>query len=83
MWKEEGPKGFYRGYLPHMMATGVVLTIVPFMADQMLQRSNLYGRGKGDQVDSLYEEVSERRERIEKLRQKQKQEERENRDGKK
>jgi hypothetical protein len=49
MWREEGPKGFYRGYFPQLLATGTVLTVVPFLADQMLQRSNLYGRGKGDQ----------------------------------
>ena len=72
MWSEEGIKGFYRGYLPHMLATGICLTIVPFMADQMLQRSNLYGRGKTDTNESLQEEVSERKERIERLRAKQK-----------
>lgn len=82
MWGEEGFKGFYRGYAPHMLATGICLTIVPFFAEQMLTRSNLYGRAKADSNDSLQEEVSERRERIERLRAKQKQIERDNRDGK-
>ena len=34
--KEEGLKGLYRGFGPHLLATALVMTIVPFVSDAML-----------------------------------------------
>ena len=70
MFKEEGLKGFYRGYIPHMLATGITLTIVPMLAQSILEKSNLYGKSKSDQVESLHDEVTQRQERINSIRKK-------------
>lgn len=70
MYKEEGIKGFYRGYIPHMMANAILLIAVPLVAQQMLEKSTLYGKSKSEQNELLYDEVAERKERIEKIRRK-------------
>jgi hypothetical protein len=48
MLKEEGIKGFYRGYIPHMLATGILLTVVPMVAQSILEKSSLYGKSKSE-----------------------------------
>ena len=66
--KEEGLKGLYRGFGPHLLATALVMTIVPFVSDAMLQRSHLYGVDKHAENEDLLDEVMEGKKRIEQKR---------------
>lgn len=62
--KEEGFKGFYKGFAPYAVAQAITLMVVPFIAEELLKRSNLYGREKFDQNDQLFDEIAEGRRRI-------------------
>ena len=59
MWKEEGLKGLYRGYIAYLLATLIYLTVVPMFAEVMMMKSKLYGNFEDD--DELYEEVMKKK----------------------
>ena len=37
IWREEGIRGLYRGYIPYMIATGIYWILVPLVAEIKLQ----------------------------------------------
>ena len=63
---EEGIRGLYKGFPPYLIATLLTITIVPFLAEEMLKRSNLYGVSQNDKIEELQDEVAEGRERLNK-----------------
>lgn len=71
-FKEEGPKGLYRGYPPHMLATAITFALIPILADSILQSSPLMRSGskydRAEKNDALYDDVVEGRERVEQVR---------------
>ena len=64
---EEGIKGLYKGFPPYMLATIITISCVPFLAEEMLKRSHLYGVNNArDKNEELYEEVIEGKKRLSK-----------------
>lgn len=64
--KEEGLRGFYRGFPLYLIATAIVTLFVPFGAELSMHQSALYGKDRYGQISDLHEEVDAARERIEK-----------------
>lgn len=64
MFKEEGFKGMYRGFAPYMVATAITLSIVPYLSEEILKRSPLYGKSAKQDTEDLREEVEEGRQRL-------------------
>jgi hypothetical protein len=65
-FSEEGIRGLYKGFPPYLIATLITITLVPFLAEEMLKRSNLYGVSSNDKTEELHLEVAEGRERLNK-----------------
>ena len=63
--KEEGLRGFYRGFPLYLLATGVVTLLVPMAAEMAMHNTELYGHSRDRENERLEAEVSEGRERIE------------------
>jgi len=81
--KEEGLKGLYRGFPPYLLATVIALTVIPVMAEELLQRSPLMrskGKDTASENDALYDEVMEGKKRVEEIRTETKKQEREARE---
>jgi hypothetical protein len=55
MWREEGAKGLFRGYVAYLIATSVLVTIVPVTAELMMLKTPYYGNF--EDTDELYREV--------------------------
>jgi hypothetical protein len=55
MWREEGLKGLYRGYLAYLVATSMVITMVPVTAELIMLKTPFYGNY--EDTDELYKEV--------------------------
>jgi hypothetical protein len=66
--REEGFKGLYRGFPPHLLATALCAAIIPYLAEVMLSRSQFYGVTKHSKNDELHDEVIEGKKRIESKR---------------
>ncbi|CDW86920.1 UNKNOWN [Stylonychia lemnae] len=61
MWREEGVKGLFRGYFAYLLATSIVITVVPIASELMMLKSPLYGNYE-DNYD-LYQDVMSKREK--------------------
>ena len=55
--KEEGFKGLYRGLPPHLLATAICAACIPFLSEEMMKRSHMYGVSKSHRIDELQDEV--------------------------
>ena len=64
--KEEGIRGFYRGFPLYLIATMILTLAVPFGAELIMHQSPLYGKDKSGQILDLQQDVDAARERIEK-----------------
>ena len=42
-FKEEGFKGLYRGYTPYIIAVTIGFTFVPYLAEELMKLTTLYG----------------------------------------
>jgi hypothetical protein len=58
MFREEGMKGLYRGYIAYFFATIIYLAIVPIAAELMMHKTALYG--KFEDNSDLYNEVMDK-----------------------
>jgi len=71
MWREEGLKGLYRGYVAYLIAvseslitlsqTSVLITVVPVAAELVMLKSPFYGHYEDS--DELYKEVMQKSQR--------------------
>ena len=57
IYREEGLRGLYRGYIPYMMATTIFWGLVPLLAEVWLQSQPISGNYQ-DQTGNLLEEIS-------------------------
>ena len=64
MYKEDGFKGFYRAFAPYLIATAITLSIVPYLGDELLKQSSLYGKSAKQHNEDLKKEVEEGRKRL-------------------
>ena len=64
--REEGMRGFYRGFPLYLAATTIMTLAIPICAELTMHQSVLYGVDKEARVNDLQEEVDRARERIEK-----------------
>lgn len=66
IFREEGIRGYFRGFPVYLMAAAITFGFVPLAANALLETSILYGNKKGTRSDNqeLYDEVAEGRERL-------------------
>lgn len=57
MFREEGLRGLYRGYIPFMLATTIYWVMVPLMAELGLQKHPISGNYK-DETGELLDQVN-------------------------
>lgn len=55
MWREEGLKGLFRGYVAYLFATSMIITMVPITAELIMLKTPFYGNYEDN--DELYKEV--------------------------
>jgi hypothetical protein len=51
MWREEGLRGFYRGYLAYLLATSLYVSLVPLFGEFSIKRMAI-GGNYDDESDS-------------------------------
>lgn len=54
-YREEGLKGLYRGYIAYVLATSLIITLVPISAELLMLKTPFYGNYEDS--DELYKEV--------------------------
>ena len=59
VFREEGIRGLYRGYIPFIAATMIVFGVLPFLAELSMTNDPIYGNIKQDKTTQLYDEVKE------------------------
>lgn len=57
MFREEGLRGLYRGYIPFMLATAIYWAMVPLVAELGLQKQPISGNYK-DETGELLDQVN-------------------------
>ena len=62
--KEEGLRGFYRGFPLFLLATAIVTLGIPVVTEISMHSTALYGKDREAGVNDLKEEVDKARERI-------------------
>lgn len=55
IFREEGVKGLYRGYVAYLLSMSLVVTMVPVFAEMMMLKSAYYGNYEDN--DELYKDV--------------------------
>ena len=56
MWREEGFRGLYRGYVAFMMATAIYWAVVPLVAELAMTKQPVSGNYR-DKTNELLDEV--------------------------
>ena len=59
IFREEGIRGLFRGYVPYIAASMIVFGVLPFLAELSMLKDPIYGEIKSDKTTELYDEVKE------------------------